>query len=590
MSSSPQVNIPGCGIVKGVQIESQPSVAKFLNIPYATVPERWRLAVKAKPWSGVRDASVQGPICQQPKSLNALVSMTSADVDEDDEEEYSKLYNEEHCLNLNIYAPQDCVSQQPSSAASKKSLIPVMVWIHGGGFKDGSNAMDLYDASNFVAHSIQSLGRPVIIVTINYRLNYFGFLSSAELVQDIETDKKLSASNSSDTYGMEKSVGNWGLLDQRIALEWVRDHIDVFGGNPKDITVFGESAGAASIAYHMSIPAHHGLFQRAILQSGAATTMTAGRPTLEGQSKFNQLCKHFDLLNSDITPAQRIARLRQIPAKELVKAGDHGKTGMFIPTIDNILIQSDPREWTHDPARYDPGLKSVMLGDCRDEGRMFVPDLGAKSLKHWPRFKARHCPPGEEKEFDIIYGEPKTDAETATISALVLSDVTFLYPIHATSLALSRSSRRKQDQEATLEIMRYHFDRPLQVVEEMGLGLGAHHGVELPFLFGADLYQSLFTEEEKALSRKMMDLWILFAWGEAGGELGLKHGESSLLPADVGTQKKEAVVFTEECTVERTLVERLDARTLAFWRRSEAWVKGKREKLNQQRTQSTSKL
>ncbi|KAF8985929.1 hypothetical protein BGZ46_000539 [Entomortierella lignicola] len=562
MSASPKINIPGCGTVQGVQAEDQPLVAKFLNIPYATVPERWRLAVKATPWDGVRDASIQGPVCLQPKSANVLVSMTSTEVDEDDEEAYSKVYNEEHCLNLNIFAPQDQLNNK------NKSLIPVMVWIHGGSFKDGSNAMQLYDGTNIVAHSIKGLGRPVIVVTINYRLNYFGFLSSSELVQDIQSDKRLSSDNH------EKSVGNWGLLDQRIALEWVRDNIEAFGGNPKDVTAFGESAGAASIGYHMSIPAHHGLFQRAILQSGATTTMAAGYPQLEGQRRFNQLCQYFDLNKPEISAAQKIERLRKIHAKDLVKAGND-KVGMFIPTIDNVLIKGDAREWSHDPTRYDPSLKSVMLGDCRDEGVMFVPELGATSLKRWPRFKARYCPPGEEKEFEAIYGEPTTNAEAASISAVVLSDSVFLYPIHATSLALAHHRDISQSKEP-LEIVRFHFDRPLKIVDDMGLGLGAHHAVELPFLFGYGMYWDILTDEEKALSQRMTETWILFAWGEVSRQHGLKNG-SSLLPADAGVKLKEAIVFTEECTVEKALVERLDSRTLSFWRRSEAWIKNRME-------------
>ncbi|KAF9120920.1 hypothetical protein BGX30_002883 [Mortierella sp. GBA39] len=569
MSPSPQINISGCGVIQGTQTETQPSVAKFLNIPYATVPERWRPAVKAAPWTGVRDATVQGPVCHQPSSENPLVSMSASAVDEDDEVEYSKVYNEEHCLNLNIFAPHDRLNNK------FKPLIPVMVWIHGGGYKDGSNGMSLYDATNMVAHSVKGIGRPVIVVTINYRLNYFGFLSSIELVQDVQSDKRLSDKNG------EKSVGNWGLLDQKIALEWVRDHIEAFGGNPKDVTVFGESAGAASIAYHLAIPTHHGLFQRAILQSGAATTMIAGRPDMEGQRYFNHLCQYFKLNDSELTAAQKIEELRKISAKDLVKAANNGKVGMFIPTIDNVLIHSDARGWVHDGARYDPSVKAVMLGDCRDEGRMFVPTLGAKNLKRWPRFFARNCPPGQEKEFEAIYGIPKTDAEASSISAIVLSDSVFLYPIHATSCALLAS-------QPQLEMSRYHFDHPLQVVEEMELGLGAHHAAELPFVFGSDTYQELFSHAEKELSFRVMEVWILFAWGETSRQHGLKHGQDSLLPSDVGVggQRKEAVVFTEECSVEKKLVERLDARTLAFWRQSELWLKAKREEQYKQRQSS----
>lgn len=117
-----------------------------------------------------------------------------------------------------------------------------------------------------------------------------------------------------------------------------------------------ENAGAASIGYHMTIPEHHGLFQRAILQSGAVNTMPAGRAQVEGQRYFNHLCKHFRLLDAGLSGTQRLDALRKIPVKELVKAGDRGRVGMFTPTIDDILIHGDSREWVHNPARYDPGL------------------------------------------------------------------------------------------------------------------------------------------------------------------------------------------------------------------------------------------
>ncbi|KAK3813058.1 MAG: Alpha/Beta hydrolase protein [Benniella sp.] len=579
MSSTVQVSIPGCGTVQGVQVDTQPTVAKFLNIPYATVPERWRLAVKAVPWTGVRDASEQGPVCHQPKSANPLVSMTGINVDEDDEEAYSKVFNEEHCLNLNIFAPKDQLNNK------SRPLIPVMVWIHGGGYKDGSNALELYNSTNLVAHSIKNVGHPVIVVTINYRLNYFGFLSSPELVHDVQSDTRLSSN------GHEKSVGNWGLLDQKMALEWVRDHIEAFGGNPKEITAFGESAGSASIGYHLSIPAHHGLFQRAIMQSGASTTMTTGRAELEGQRYFRQLCQHFEklgVIDPNLSGAEKLARLRKIPGKDIAAAGNNGKIGMFVPTIDNVLIHGDVREWIHDSSRYDPNVKAVMLGDCRDEGSMFVPELGASSLKKWPRFVTRYCPPGEEREFEAIYGTPQTDADAVRISGNVLSDTVFLYPIHATTLALMDSTESSHRKEP-LELARYHFDRPLDIVEPMGLGLGAHHAVELPFVFGPDVCLDMFSDVEKALSLRVQELWILFAWGVTSRQYGLKHGFNSILPAGVGEAKKEAIVFTEEGAVEKTHVERLDGRKLAFWRRCEAWSKKQREELARQR-QGKAKL
>ncbi|KAF9276182.1 hypothetical protein BGZ74_003737 [Mortierella antarctica] len=472
MSPGPRVSIPGCGKVQGATATGQPTIAKFLNIPFATVTERWRPAIKAAAW-------------QDPKSDNPWNNINTEGIDEDnDEEGYNRLYSEEHCLNLNVFVPKDHL-------VNALHLIPVMVFIYGGGFRDGSNAMALYDATNMCAQSIR-LGRPVVVVTINYRLNYLGFMSSTELVKDINSDPRLSSLTSGSNNPHSKSVGNWGLLDQKLALEWVRDHI-----HSQDITAFGESAGAASIGYHMTIPEHHGLFQRAILQSGAVNTIPAGRAQIKGQRYFNHLCKHFRLLDAGLSGTQRLDALRKIPVKELVKAGDRGRVGMFTPTIDDILIHGDSREWVHDPARYDPGLKSTMLGDCRDEGQTFVTTLGARKMKQWPKFFARNCPPGLEADFEAIYGIPTTDGEASKISSEVVRDSVFLYPIHATSRAvLARPGA------APVEMSRFHFDRPLKALEKMGLQfLGAHHAAELLFVFGSDSALKMMTDEEQRLSR-----------------------------------------------------------------------------------------
>lgn len=484
-------------------------------------------------------------------------------------------YSEEHCLNLNIFAPLEHLSKA-------NTLIPVMVWIHGGGFVHGSNALPIYDGANFVAHSIR-IGRPVILVTINYRLNYLGFMSSAELKQDVNLPQNLAQSRG--------SVGNWGLLDQKVALEWVRDHVHVFGGNSQDVTAFGESAGAVSISYHLMTPEHHGLFQKTILQSGSSTTMAAGRAEIEGQRYFDHLCRHFDLHGSTsttdqpLTGPQKLERLRAIDATELVKAGDFGRVGMFTPTIDDVLIRQDPRIQMQDPRSYDQGLQAVMLGDCRDEGRTFVPFLGAKSMKRWDRFFARNCPPDEasRREFEQIYGIPKTDKEARQISSKVISDSVFLYPIHATSVALMKK------ENPVLDMVRFHFDRPLKLLEDMGIFIGAHHAIEIPFVFGSDAALALFKDPaEKELSRRMMEIWILFAWGETSRQFGLTRSYQNnsgagfmngLLPSDIGAKGRgEALVFTEQATVERGLCERLDDRTLTFWKKHERWVSEKRAK------------
>ncbi|KAG0094966.1 hypothetical protein BGZ93_006498 [Podila epicladia] len=404
MPSGPRVNIHGCAayLPPSLSAGAQPS----------------------KPLLGkvsVMEPTKGDPVRPQPKSDNPWNNINAEGIDEEsDEEGYNHLYSEEHCLNLNVFAPKDHLIKA-------LHLIPLMVFIYGGGFRDGSNAMALYDATNMCAQSIR-LGRLVVVVNINYRLNYVGFMSSAELVEDINSDPQLSSLTSGNNNPHSKSVRNWGLLDQKLAL------------------------------------------------NGCATTSTSLVATLR------------------ISPrSAKQGCTEKIPAKELVKAGDRGRVGMFTPTIDDVLIHGDSREWVHDPGRYDSGLKSIMLGNCRDEGQTFMTTLGARKLKNWPKIFARNSPPDLETYFEAIYGIPTTDGEAAKILIEVVRNTVFLYPIHATSRAvLARTGT------GSVEMSRFHFDHPLKALEKMELQyLGAHHAAELLLIFGSDSALKMMTDEEQ---------------------------------------------------------------------------------------------
>ena len=216
------------GVLRGA-INPGNASRKFLNIPYAQAPigtQRWRApAVPAPSWAGVRNASVFGPKCLQ------VWEKAGA----------------EDCLMLNVFAPRSAIANGSSSIASR---IPVMVWFHGGCFTGGSPVTDDYDGSAMVALAA-SVGTPVIVVTVGFRLNAFGHLAS---------DAILAA---------DGTTGNQGLLDQRESLRWVRDNIGVFGGDASRVTIFGQSSGAGSVAVHLVSPGSWGLFHRAIIESGS---------------------------------------------------------------------------------------------------------------------------------------------------------------------------------------------------------------------------------------------------------------------------------------------------------------------------------
>lgn len=200
------------------------NVTVFKGIPYAAAPvgaNRWRAPQSAASWSGVRDASQYGNDCWQNRRADDK-SATSLPMSED-------------CLYLNVWTPD--------SAAPKK--LPVMVWIHGGGFSTGSGAAAVMEGSSLAA-------RGVVLVTFNYRLGRFGFFAHPALTAE----------------GKDGATGNFGLMDQIAALEWVRRNIAAFGGDPDNVTIFGESAGGDSVNNLMLAPSARGLFAKAIAQSG----------------------------------------------------------------------------------------------------------------------------------------------------------------------------------------------------------------------------------------------------------------------------------------------------------------------------------
>lgn len=206
-------------------------IASFENLPYAIPPVgplRWRPPVSPLSWSGVRDATRPGAICIQPPA-NGDPGVGPLPMSED-------------CLTLNVWTPERSAGP-----------LPVMVWIHGGGYNNGSGTAALYNGSNLAR-------RGVVVVTINYRLGRLGFFDHPALAVDRLPDEP---------------AGNYGVMDQIAALEWVRDNIGQFGGDAGNVTIFGESAGGVAVTQLMVAPSARGLFHKAIVQSGLGRQRSA---------------------------------------------------------------------------------------------------------------------------------------------------------------------------------------------------------------------------------------------------------------------------------------------------------------------------
>ncbi len=305
--------VPPTGPVVGVV---GTSMLQFLGIPYAEPPVgalRWAPPEPYAAWTIPRDASAFGDRCAQIGGAFGLASTS------------------EDCLSLNVYVPHR--KSVPERDLRRKR--PVMVWIHGGAFQNGSG--DNYDPTKLVAAG------DVVVVTINYRLGQLGFLAHPAL--SAESPAGLS--------------GNYGLLDQQLALRWVRDNIAAFGGNPKRVTIFGESAGGISVHAQLVSPLAAGTFHRAIVQSGAVFQ----QPTLDDAEAAGTA-----VASTLGCPDQTAACLRALPVEDVL-AGQPSGLQTTSPVIDGVVLPLPIRDALENGAF---NRVPVMQGSNRDEMRLFV--------------------------------------------------------------------------------------------------------------------------------------------------------------------------------------------------------------------------
>jgi para-nitrobenzyl esterase len=268
-------------------------VVSFRGVPYAAAPVgdlRWRAPAPVQPWSGVRSATKVGPLCMQkinPRDNGVGPPPASED-----------------CLNLDVYTPAD----------RGAGRLPVMFWIHGGGYVNGSGTAALYDGTNLAKQG-------VVVVSINYRLGRFGFFAHPALAKE----------------NPRGPLGNYGLMDQIAALQWVKRNIAAFGGDPGNVTIFGESAGGGSVNHLLVTPAARGLFHKAISQSGVArlemarlSEPHAGYPSAEAMGK--------DFATKLGVAGDDLAALRAIPADAIIAAGDPDLRTGGGPMIDGTIV------------------------------------------------------------------------------------------------------------------------------------------------------------------------------------------------------------------------------------------------------------
>jgi para-nitrobenzyl esterase len=434
------------GLIAGVW-RANASVRAYLGIPFAAPPLRelrWKAPQPVLPWSGIFPAHRIGPQPvqrrQRPDSLRY--------------ETYGDQEQSEDCLTMNVWAP-------PIEAGAK---LPVLVWIYGGAYQRGSSGNATFDGTNLARHG-------VVVASFNYRVGLLGFLAHPDLTG--ETPHGAS--------------GNYGLLDQVAALEWIKRNIATFGGDPNNITIFGQSAGAGSVALQLASPLSRGLFHRAITCSfGYFNTMDtleqAERAGLEFAAKFS---------------ARSIADLRQVPAEEIVRTNI-----AQWPIIDGYFLPSDVdtifRQRQEAPV-------PLIAGWTSDEGTKF-PTCSTKSefVEKVQRVF------GEQADHVLGLFPIKSDEDAVNAGLELTRDELFA----TTTYRLARNHARNG-----FPVFLYHFAHrsPFHDHQQFceispASRFGAYHGAEVPYIFGTlDVLDRRFTDADRNMCALLQSYWVNFS-------------------------------------------------------------------------------
>jgi para-nitrobenzyl esterase len=442
----PVVDAPA-GAVEGV---ARNGANVFHAIPYALPPvgeRRWRPPAAAPRWTGVRRAREMGAACMQPPMAAGPYDRGPQRMSED-------------CLTLDVTAP-----------ANAKGA-PVMVWIHGGTLIWGTAHSPMYDGAGFAR-------RGVVLVSINYRLGVLGYMAHPELSRE-------SANGVS---------GNYGLLDQIAALRWVRENIEAFGGDPRNVTIFGESAGALSVEYLLASPAARGVFDKAIVQSGYLFTM----PELRAARYEERSAEEIGAALGQSLGAPGIAALRAMDARGLTDGA--AKAG-YLPygTIDGRILERQLVDvFDRGEQAPVPLIAGFNSGEVRSL-RFLLPPRPNSGRAYEGEIRARY---GDLAD-DYLRLYPPGDLDEAQLAAG--RDVVFGW-----------TAERLVRKQAALgqPSFLYYFDHVYPSASKAGLE-GFHAG-EVPFVFGnfdrtpAGWPKIPETPEQRRFADAMLDYWTSFA-------------------------------------------------------------------------------
>lgn len=447
-AADPMVEAPA-GALRGVALDG---VNVFRGVPYAQAPTgrmRWRAPVTAARWNGVRDATRFGPACHQPPSRPGSIYAPA-----------ETPAMSEDCLSLNIWAPENA------------DRAPVFVWIHGGSLTGGTGSEAMYDGARLAAQGM-------VVVTINYRLGVLGYLAHPDL--SAESPDGVS--------------GNYGLLDQIEALRWVNRNIAAFGGDPDNVTIAGESAGALSVMYLMAAPSAHGLFHKAVAQSAYMISTPALKETVHGTSSAEEA----GLALSRQIEVRGLARLRAMDAQALtVQAAMNG----FLPlgNVDGHVLPAQIVDvFDRGEQAPVPILAGFNEGEIRSL-RFLLPPQPADAAAYEAAIRALY---GELAE-GMLERYPATDL-----------DETMLATTRDAMYGWTAERLVRRQTELGRPSFLYYFNHSYPAADEAGLH--AFHAAEIPYVFGNTGNTPPWwpripgTDVESELSDAMLGYWAAFA-------------------------------------------------------------------------------
>jgi para-nitrobenzyl esterase len=458
------------GTLRGLRTQD---VAMFRGIPYAAPPIgplRFKAPQPLAPWRGVRDALEYGP--QSIQTSADLALMGAPEVIGLMFEPPEQCANSEDCLYLNVWTP----------ASSGKR--PVMVWCHSGGFFSGSGAAAHCEGSRLSARA------DVVVVTVNHRLGLFGFLHLAELAGEEYAD-----------------AGNAGLLDLVAALTWIRDNIAAFGGDPENLTIFGESGGGAKVGALMSMPRARALFHRAIVQSGPWARY---REANDGTQVAIEVLQRLGLdprRPSGLAgiPAELISQVQHVTMRSLMgrpAAADGPMADQHIgPVLDGRVLPYQP--WSKQAVAVSAHVP-LLIGSTRDEGTFFLSADPGLSTLDWDGLRARALGLLGDKADSVLaaYREADPAASPADLMVRLITDKIVRIP------SIRQAESRLKPGVAPVYMYLFEYETDI-----LGGRLRAPHGLEIPFAFdnaGTDPYAG--TDPRRFdLAARVSGLWASFA-------------------------------------------------------------------------------